>query len=81
MVPNLGFSITMEVKAASGMTIKTIEITFAQNHYYMAPDSGSFSEEAAVRTWSGSASTVKFTTTGTDKNHRAYVASMKVTYE
>ena len=72
---------TMEVKAASGMTIKTIEITFAQNHYYMAPDSGSFSDEAAVRTWSGSASTVKFTTTGTDKNHRAYIASMKVTYE
>ena len=72
---------TMEVKAASGMTIKTIEIKFANNHYYIAPDSGSFTEEAAVRTWSGSASTVKFTTTGTDKNHRAYVASMKVTYE
>ncbi len=72
---------TMEVKAASGMTIKTIEITFANNHYYIAPDSGSFTEEAAVRTWSGSASTVKFTTTGTDKNHRAYVAAIKVTYE
>lgn len=61
--------------------IKSIEITFADNHYYMAPDCGEFSKEAAVRTWTGSASQVKFTTTGTDKAHRAYVSKIKVTYE
>lgn len=67
--------------SASGKTITSIEITFAQNHYYMAPDCGEFSEEAAVRTWTGEASTVTFTTTGTDKNHRAYLSAIKVTYK
>ena len=66
---------------AGAKKIKSIEITFASNHYYMAPDSGEFSKEAAVRTWTGSASKVKFTTTGTDKDHRAYVSKIKVTYE
>lgn len=66
---------------ANGRTISSIEITFANNMYYMAADSGEFSEEAAVRTWTGSASSVKFTTTGTDKNTRAYVSAIKVTYE
>ena len=67
--------------SANGKTIKSIELTFASNHYYIAPDCGEFTEEAAVRTWTGSASEVKFTTTGTDKNHRAYVSKIKVTYE
>lgn len=67
--------------SASGKTITSMEITFAQNHYYMAPDCGEFSEEAAVRTWTGEASTVTFTTTGTDKNHRAYLSAIKVTYK
>ena len=66
---------------ANGRTISSIEITFANNMYYMAADSGEFSEEAAVRTWTGSASSVKFTSTGTDKNTRAYVSAIKVTYE
>lgn len=66
---------------AGSRTISAIEITFANNMYYMAADSGEFSEEAAVRTWTGGASTVKFTTTGTDKNTRAYVSAIKVTYE
>lgn len=66
---------------ANSRTISSIEITFANNMYYMAADSGEFSEEAAVRTWTGSASSVKFTTTGTDKNTRAYVSAIKVTYE
>ena len=66
---------------AGSRTISAIEITFANNMYYMAADSGVFSEEAAVRTWTGSASKVKFTTTGTDKNTRAYVSAIKVTYE
>ena len=67
--------------SANGKTITNIEITFANNHYYIAPDSGEFSAEASVRTWTGEASAVKFTTTGTDKNHRAYVAAIKVTYK
>lgn len=70
---------TMAV-SANGKTIKSMEITFAQNHYYMAPDCGEFSAEGAVRTWTGDATEVKFTSTGTDKNHRAYIAKIKVTY-
>ena len=66
---------------ANGRTISSIEITFANNMYYLAADSGEFSEKAAVRTWTGSASSVKFTSTGTDKNTRAYVSAIKVTYE
>jgi hypothetical protein len=70
---------TMTV-SANGKTIKSMEITFAQNHYYMEPDCGEFSAEGEVRTWTGEATEVKFTTTGTDKNHRAYIAAIKVTY-
>ena len=71
---------TLDVKAASGKTITSIKITFASNHYYMKADSGTFSAEASVRTWTGSANAVKFTTTGTDKDHRAYVNAIEVTY-
>ena len=71
---------TMTV-SANGKTIKSIKITFSQNHYYIAADSGEFSKEAAVRTWTGSETEVKFTTTGTDKSHRAYISKMEVTYE
>lgn len=70
---------TMTV-SAGGKTIKAIEITFADNHYYIAPDCGEFSAEGATRTWTGDATEVLFTTTGTDKNHRAYIAAIKVTY-
>lgn len=65
---------------ANGRTIKSIEFTFANNHYYMEPDCGEFSEEATLRTWSGESAEVKFTSTGTDKNHRAYISAVKVTY-
>jgi hypothetical protein len=65
---------------ANGKTIKSIEITFAQSHYYIAPDCGEFSAEGDVRVWTGEATEVKFTTTGTDKNHRAYISAIKVTY-
>ena len=67
--------------SANGRTISSIEITFANNMYYVAADSGELSEEAAVRTWTGGASAVKFTCTGTDKNTRAYISAIKVTYE
>ena len=67
--------------SANGRTISSIEITFASNMYYLAADSGEFSEEGAVRTWTGSAGAVKFTCTGTDKSHRAYISAIKVTYE
>lgn len=71
---------TLDVKAA-GKTITSIELTFANDHYYVAADSGDLSAEAAVRTWTGEASAVKFTSTGTDKNHRAYVSAIKVVYK
>jgi hypothetical protein len=71
---------TMTINAG-GHTIKSIELTFASNHYYIAPDCGEFSAEGATRTWTGNAAEVKFTTTGTDKNHRAYVSKIKVVYE
>ncbi len=70
---------TLDV-SAGGKTITSIEFTFASNHYYIGADSGELSAEGAVRTWTGSATDVKFTSTGTDKNHRAYVQSIKVTY-
>ena len=70
---------TMTV-SANGKTIKSMEITFAENHYYMAPDCGEFSAEGETRIWTGEATEVVFTTTGTDKNHRAYIAEIKVTY-
>lgn len=72
---------TLDVTAKNGKTIVTIEFTFGSNMYYLDADSGELSAEGAVRTWSGEASNVKFTATGTDKNHRAYVASMKVIYK
>ena len=71
---------TMTVTASNGKVITAIDIEFASNHYYMEPDCGEFSAEAATRSWSGEAGSVKFTTTGTDKDHRAYVAKIKVTY-
>jgi hypothetical protein len=71
----------LNVTASNGKTIKQIELTFANNHYYLAADSGSFTPEGATRTWSGSAANVKFTSTGTDKDHRAYVSAIKVIYE
>ena len=67
--------------AANGKTIKSIELTFANNHYYLGVDSGSLSEEAPVRTWTGEATSVRFTATGTDKDHRAYVSAISVIYE
>lgn len=70
---------TMTV-TAGGKTIKSIEITFAQNHYYIAPDKGVLSAEGATRVWTGEETEIKFTTTGTDKDHRAYIAAMSVTY-
>ena len=70
----------LDVKA-NGKTIKSIELTFANNHYYLGADSGTLSEEASVRTWTGEATSVRFTSTGTDKDHRAYVAAISVIYE
>ena len=66
---------------ADGKTLVEIRLTFAQDHYYLAADKGILSAENAVRVWKGSASSVKFKTTGTDKNHRAYVAKIEVAYE
>lgn len=70
---------TLDV-TANGKTITAIELSFANGQYYIAADSGSFSKEGSVRTWTGEASAVQFTSTGTDKSHRAYVSAIKVTY-
>ena len=71
---------TLDVTAASGKTITSIKFTFDYKQWYIAPDSGSLSAEGDVRTWTGSANAVKFTSTGTDKNHRAYIKEIEVTY-
>ena len=71
---------TLDV-SANGKKIKSIEFTFANNHYYLGANVGSLSEEATVRTWTGDATAVQFTSTGTDKDHRAYVAKLSVIYE
>ena len=71
----------LDIKASNGQTIKEIELTFGSNMYYLDADSGKLSAESPVRVWTGDASSVRFTATGTDKNHRAYVAAIKVSYE
>ena len=67
--------------SAPGKTIVSIEFTFASNHWYLGTSQGEFSAEGANRTWTGEAETVNFVSTGTDKNHRAYVSAMKVYYK
>ena len=67
--------------SAPGKTIVAIEFTFASNMWYLGTSQGEFSEEGAIRTWTGEAETVNFVSTGTDKNHRAYVSAMKVYYK
>ena len=71
----------MEIAATNNMVIKSIQLSFANNQYYIAADSGEFSAEGATRTWTGEAEKVTFTTTGTDKSHRAYLTAIEVTYE
>lgn len=71
---------TLDV-TANGKTITSIEFTFANNQHYIKTDVGSLTEEGAIRTWTGSASAVKFTSSGTDKNTRAYIAKMVITYQ
>ena len=67
--------------SAPGKTIVSIEFTFASNHWYIGTSQGELSAEGANRTWTGEAETVNFVSTGTDKNHRAYVSAMKVYYK
>ena len=67
--------------SAPGKTIVAIEFTFASNMWYLGTSQGEFSAEGANRTWTGEAETVNFVSTGTDKNHRAYVSAMKVYYK
>lgn len=68
---------TLDV-TAGGKTITAVEFTFANNMNYLVADSGTMSNANA--NWNGEAVAVKFTCNGTDKNSRAYVAAIKVTY-
>ena len=72
---------TLDVTAANGKTISSIVFEFDYNMWYLGCDSGELSEAASSRTWTGSASAIKFTCIGTDKNSRAYIKSMKITYK
>ena len=67
--------------SAPGKTIVSIEFTFASNHWYIRAEQGELSEEGATRVWTGEAETVHIVSTGTDKNHLAYVSAMKVYYK
>ena len=67
--------------ASSTKTIIAIEFTFDMQQCYFAPNKGTLSAEGNVRTWTGEAHNVKFTSTGTDKDHRVYIKSIKVTYK
>ncbi len=71
---------TLDITAV-GKTITEIRFTFANNQYYIGADKGELSGENAIRVWKGRESAVKFTATGTDKNHRAYVTKIEVAYE
>lgn len=72
---------TLDVIANNGKTITGIEFTFTNNMWYIGTDSGTLSDAAATRTWTGEATSVKFTTTGTTSSTRAYVQSITVTYK
>ena len=70
---------TLDV-TANGKTITAIDFVFDNNMWYFAADSGTLTAEASTRTWTGEADAIKFTSTGTDKNHRCYIKSMTITY-
>ena len=72
---------TLDVTAANGKTISSIVFEFDYNMWYLGCDSGELSEASSTRTWTGSAAAIKFTCIGTDKNSRAYIKSMKITYK
>lgn len=70
---------TMTIACPSGMTITKIELTYSGSHNYFKVDTGTLSTDK--KTWEGSASAVKFTVNGTSSSQRAYVGSIKVTYQ
>lgn len=72
---------TLDVTAANGKVITSIEFEFDYNMWYLICDNGELSAANAVRTWTGESSAIKFTCNGTDKNSRAYIKSMKISYK
>ena len=69
----------MVVKAKNGKTINSIVLTFSGKHNFIKSDIDTW--DSASGTWTGEATEVPFTTTGTDKNSRAYITSIQVTYK
>ncbi len=65
---------------ANGKTITSIDFVFDYNMWYLGCDTGSLTSEANNRTWSGEATDIKFTCTGTTSSTRAYIKSMTITY-
>lgn len=72
---------TLDVTAANGKVITSIEFEFDYNMYYLICDNGELSANNAIRTWTGESSAIKFTCNGTDKNSRAYIKKMKISYK
>lgn len=75
----------MNVIASNGKVIKGIELTFAKAgeivQNFIAAAEGDLTIDGTKGSWVGEASSVKFTSTGTDKNSRAYISAIKVVYE
>jgi len=75
----------MNVIASNGKVIKGIELTFAKAgeivQNFIAAAEGDLTINGTKGSWVGEASSVKFTSTGTDKNSRAYISAIKVVYE
>ena len=72
---------TLDVTAANGKVITSIEFEFDYNMYYLICDNGELSANNAIRTWTGESSAIKFTCNGTDKNSRAYIKKMMISYK
>ena len=71
---------TLDVTADAGKNIVAIEFTFDYKMNYLGCDTGTFSATENSGAWTGEASKIKFTCIGTDKNSRAYIKEMKITY-
>ena len=80
----------MTVTASNGKVIKAINLTFAEANVenvgkvmqnFIGTTEGTLTINGGSGSWVGEAGSVKFTSTGTDKGSRAYIAAIEVVYE